>query len=192
MNKTFLHLVVLTSLFACNSSNNSDAMYNSIEESDTIATETETSNSVDSLINDTAQFKKSSFVDVSNWKPQDFILDKKDKSNQSLINLMMYKQDEWQQVKNPFVATYKGCDFGDYFHLNFEDENGTIYDFGFGANDLGEFELYDEIDFEDNKKYMNKKFVVHWNWVIATFPCCDGEYEQVQAYTPSIVLLEPL
>lgn len=79
---------------------------------------------------------------------------------------------------------------GDYFHLNFEDVNGKTYDFGFGDNNLGEFVLCNEPQFETNHKYLNRTFRIYWNWKITKFPCCDGDYEIVEAYIPSITKLE--
>lgn len=44
----------------------------------------------------------------------------------------------------------------------------------------------------DNPTYLNKKFKIHWKWKITTFPCCEGEYQTVKAYQPSIIKLELL
>ena len=82
-----------------------------------------------------------------------------------------------------------GCDVFDYFHLNFQDDKGTEYDFGFGNNQLGDYTLCNE-DITDNKKYLGKTFLLYWNWEISRFPCCEGEYNTVEAYLPSITKLE--
>ncbi|MBK7573623.1 MAG: hypothetical protein IPI10_19255 [Bacteroidetes bacterium] len=129
-------------------------------------------------------------LSVTNWTIDDFITDKKYRSYEALRNTTAYNKEEWKDVKSPIVATYKGCDVGDYFHLNFEDVNGKTYDFGFGDNNLGEFVLCNEPQFETNHKYLNRTFRIYWNWKITKFPCCDGDYEIVEAYIPSITKLE--
>lgn len=129
-------------------------------------------------------------LSVDDWNLDDFIVNKEDRSSESLKRTIDYEREEWKGVKSPFIATYRGCDFGDYFHLTFEDAHGKIYDFGFGENNYGEYELFDNGDYTDNPAYLNKPFNVYWNWVVSSFPCCDGEYEMVEAYLPSITKLE--
>lgn len=134
--------------------------------------------------------KYEELISVQDWKIEDFIIDKKDKNNKSLISNLEYDKEEWKNVKNPIIATYQGCDFGDYFHITFQDADGINYDFGFGNNHFGEYILYDKTQYVDNPKYLGKKFKVYWNWKISNFPCCDGEHESVKAYHPSITKLE--
>ena len=120
----------------------------------------------------------------------DYIVKEKDRSSQSLRRMIEYTKEEWRQVQNPIIATYKGCDFGDYFHINFEDSKRNRYDFGWGNNHLGDYQLFDEVDYNDNPKYLGKIFQIKWNWKISKFPCCEGEYDMVEAYLPSITQLE--
>lgn len=127
--------------------------------------------------------------DVSNWKTADFIINEKDKSSASVRSTIENEIEQWKNVENPFTATYKGCDMGDYFHLIFEDQYGKTFDFGFGNNHFGEYDLCSK-DITDNPKYLGKSFVIYWNWEISSFPCCDGEYDLVEAYMPSITKLE--
>jgi len=96
----------------------------------------------------------------------------------------------WKNADNPLTATYKGNYIGDYLHIEFEDNNQKIYDFGFGNNDLGNIELYNNKHFDHNPKYLGKTFKIFWEWKISSFPCCSGEYEIAEAYLPSIVKLE--
>lgn len=126
---------------------------------------------------------------VGDWKTADFIVTEKYKSSESVKRTIEWEVEEWKNVKSPLVAVYKGCDMGDYFHLNFEDSNGKSYDFGFGNNQFGEYTLCDK-DINDNPKYTGKQFLVYWNWEISSFPCCNGDYDLVEAYLPSITKLE--
>lgn len=133
---------------------------------------------------------KNEVISVKGWTIDDFIINDKDKKSKAVRSTIEYKREEWENVKNPIVATFKGCDFGDYFHLNFEDANGKNYDFGFGNNNYGEYLLFDKTDYNDNPEYLGKTFKICWNWKITSFPCCDGDYEKVEAYLPSITKLE--
>lgn len=101
---------------------------------------------------------------------------------------------EWKNIKNPIIAKYIGNEILDYFHLEFKDKDGKIYDFGTGNNNYGQYELFEKLDhYVDNPKYLNKKFKIFWSWKKSTFPCCSGNYNLVIAMQPSIkkiVLLE--
>ena len=46
--------------------------------------------------------------------------------------------DSFDEVENPFIATYLGSEFHDYFYLPFRGANGVYYDFGYRNNNLGE------------------------------------------------------
>jgi hypothetical protein len=130
---------------------------------------------------------------TADWKTEQFIISCPEELRQDLIADLEYYRGEWKDVPKTFVARYRGSEFGDYFHLNFEDTAGKSFDFGFGENDFGEIELYfDDEQLSDNPKYLNKAFNLHWEWKIASFPCCSGGYEQVEAYRPSIAKLELL
>jgi hypothetical protein len=127
---------------------------------------------------------------VDTWKNADFIISAKHKKSEGVLRTIANTRAEWKNVPNPFIAVYRGCDFGDYFHLTFEDNKGKNYDFGFGNNNFGTYTLFDSEQYNDNKKYLNKSFRVFWNWTPSSFPCCDGEYEKVEAFMPSITKLE--
>jgi hypothetical protein len=129
---------------------------------------------------------------VKDWENEDFVIScEKDYYRKELINDMAYYRGEWKNIKSPFIATYKGVQSGDYFHLIFEGDNDYTYDFGFGNNDLGPYELYEDFGhYNDNPKYLDQQFKVYWEWVISDFPCCSGDYYQAEAYMPSIVKLE--
>jgi len=100
------------------------------------------------------------------------------------------KKKRWKNVANPLIAVYKGNDFGDYHHIEFEDSNRKSYDFGFGNNDFGDIWLYsNDEQMNDNPQYLDKSFKMFWEWKISSFPCCSGEYEIVEAYIPSIIEL---
>lgn len=126
---------------------------------------------------------------VADWKIADFIVSPQYKTSESVSRTIKHHVEDMKNVKNPFVATYKGCDMGDYFHLIFEDSAGKSYDFGFGNNQFGDYVLCNN-DITDNPKYLGKSFVIYWNWEISKFPCCDGENDWVEAYMPSITKLE--
>ncbi len=151
----------------------------------------ESYDSVSEILTDSSALeqKNEELISVLDWKIDDFIVKKKDRSSAALRAQIEYTKEQWKDVKSPFVATYKGCDFGDYFHLIFEDAKGNNYDFGFGENKYEPYKLFDETDFADNPKYLNKTFKIYWNWKITSFPCCEGEYELVEAYLPSITKL---
>jgi hypothetical protein len=130
------------------------------------------------------------FISVEGWKNADFIISAKHKNSEGVLRTIANTRAEWKDVPNPFIAVYRGCDFADYFHLTFEDNKGKTYDFGFGNNNFGTYTLFDSEQCNDNKKYLNKSFRIFWNWTPSSFPCCDGEYEKVEAYMPSITKLE--
>ncbi len=110
-----------------------------------------------------------------------------------LKQFIKFQKEEWKNVKNPFIATYKGNDFGDYHHINFEDVNNKSYDFGHGNNYFGSFLLFfNDKHLNDNPKYLEKQFKIFWKWKISSFPCCSGDYKSVEAYLPSITKLELL
>lgn len=140
---------------------------------------------------DSAKYADSVFIQsIKNWSTADFIISEKYKSFASLRNLIEHTREEWKNVQSPFKAVYTGCDIGDYFHLNFEDAQGKSYDFGFGNNNYGDILLFDTVAYESNRKYVGRSFRIHWTWKISKFPCCDGEYDNVEAYYPSITKLE--
>lgn len=110
---------------------------------------------------------------------------------EELLADLKRQRNHWMNIASPFIAIYKGNDISDYFHLNFEDSLGTNYDFGFGANQFGQYQLFEPSGhYIDNSDYLNQVFLIYWDWKIAQFPCCSGEYELVEAYTPSIISLE--
>ena len=93
-------------------------------------------------------------------------------------------------MKNPFLATYEGNEFGDYHHIMFEGAYSKRCDFVFGNNNFGKFKLFSDDEMIDNPNYLGKSFKIYWEWKASSFPCCSGEYEMVKAYLPSIVKLE--
>lgn len=128
---------------------------------------------------------------IDNWSIDDFIIKCPESYKGELKSDIEYVKEQWKNVETPIIVFYRGNDFGDYFHLNFEDENGKKYDFGFGNNSYGEYVLFENSGhYEDVAKYLDKKFKVHWDWRASSFPCCSGEYEVVEAYLPSITKLE--
>lgn len=121
----------------------------------------------------------------------DFIVVSPEGYEDELKQNIEYEREAWKNVPNPFVAKYVGNEFGDYFHLNFEDANGNSYDFGFGNNDFGDIVLYYEDDeLSDNPAFLGKQFNIYWEWRISSFPCCSGDYEMAEAFLPSIIRLE--
>ena len=110
--------------------------------------------------------------------------------NESLQHYMNYLKEEWVNVPNPLVAKYMGNDFGDYFHIIFEDAEGMAYDFGDGDNDFGNTVLFEGEHYDDDPKYLGKMFSITWEWKWSKFACCEGEYNAVEAPVPSITKLE--
>ncbi|MGB1248943.1 MAG: hypothetical protein ACPG4Z_08645 [Chitinophagales bacterium] len=112
-------------------------------------------------------------------------------SNAALKNYAIYLNQQWKNVPTPLIATYRGNDFGDYFHIEFEDADGNFYDFGYGANNLKKVALYaDNEQFDDNPEYLNKTFLIFWDWRLTTFPCCEGAYNSYTLELPSIIRLQ--
>lgn len=128
---------------------------------------------------------------VKNWQIADFIVSfEAENYSEDLIQFIEYEKKQWSNIGNPFIATYNGNEFGDYFHIIFEDDTNHIYDFGFGNNDFGNIQLFKGEFYDDNPKYLSKIFKIYWEWKLSSFPCCSGEYVQTEAYLPSIVKLE--
>ncbi len=186
-----LLLIILVFSIACQNNENQDQK---TEETAPVSVEkkTDSSDSVSEILTDSAALEQKieELINVSNWKIDDFIVKKKDRSSAALRAQIEYTKEQWENVNSPLIATYLGCDFGDYFHLVFEDTKGNNYDFGFGENKYEPYKLFDETDYADNPKYLNKTFKIYWNWKITSFPCCEGEYNSVEAYLPSITKLE--
>jgi hypothetical protein len=114
-----------------------------------------------------------------------------------LDTLPSYVSDYLEDIKNkmqhnesPLEAQFFGAELGDYFHLDFITKNGVNIDFGNGNNSLGQFPLYDEVSFVANKNYIGDTFLVYWDWLETTFPCCDGSYDTYSGKIPSITKLE--
>lgn len=128
---------------------------------------------------------------IKKGKSKDFILQCNNQIKQEVISDINYYREKWSKVPNPLIAKYLGNDFGDYFHLLFEDINGENHDFGLGNNNLNEIQLYNNNEqLSDNVEYLNKKFKIFWNWKVSSYPCCSGGYDNVKAYHPSIIKLE--
>lgn len=106
-------------------------------------------------------------------------------------NYVAQLQKEWKRVPNPLTAIYEGNDFGDYHHILFKDANGITYDFGQAKNSYGSYQLHAPSgQYDDNPKFLGKRFKVYWAWKLADFLCCDGEYNQAKGYLPTIIKLE--
>ena len=190
----FKYLILLCCLSGCHDTSDENSLPNYWDTKDSISVQaTDTSQGNLEHIHSTNEIHESlqtnSIISLENWRIEDFIINKKDQNSSSIKRTMEAIRDEWESAPNPIIARFRGCDFGDYFHLNFEDAQGNIFDFGFGDNAFGQIELYNTENFEDNPNYLNKKFEIYWSWKITTFPCCDGEFDQVEAYIPSITNL---
>lgn len=189
-----IYSILFCSLISCQNTSDDKSSLNDLDVHDSISVQIiDSSERNQEQINSTNDLHDSlqtnAIISVKNWRIEDFIINKKDQNSSSINRTMEAIRDEWESAPNPIIARYRGCDFGDYFHLNFEDTQGNIFDFGFGDNAFGQIELYNTENFEDNPNYLNKKFEIYWSWKITTFPCCDGEFDQVEAYIPSITNL---
>jgi hypothetical protein len=123
-----------------------------------------------------------SVLNGSNLKTSDYIKQYPAKQTAELRRHMERLRKVWQNVPNPITATYQGNDFGDYHHILFKAANGVAYDFGQANNSYGQY--------DDNPELVGKKFTIFWDWKLSEFLCCDGEYNEVKAYLPSITKLE--
>ncbi len=131
------------------------------------------------------------FLNGSNAKTEDFIKQYPSGQKAGLRQYMELLRKEWQNVSNPFTATYRGNDFGDYQHILFEAASGVTYDFGQADNNYGQYKLHElSGQFADNPEYLGKKFKIYWDWKLTDFLCCEGEYGKAKAYIPSITKLE--
>jgi hypothetical protein len=134
---------------------------------------------------------KKTQTNTTDWSIEDFIVKCPKELKPELKQDITYYRGQWKDIENPITAIYKGNDFGDYHHIEFEDAKGNHYDFGFGNNDYGKTLLfYHDEQMKDNPEYLGQTFNVYWDWKKSTFPCCSGGYESVEAYQPSITLLE--
>lgn len=119
----------------------------------------------------------------------EFIIEAPKNYETELKQYIEYEKEKWKNIPNPFIATYKGNYIGDYHHIEFKDDKGEIYDFGFGENDFGDILLFNK-ELDDNPKYLEQSFKIFWKWKISSFPCCSGDHKPAKAYLPSIVKLE--
>jgi hypothetical protein len=118
--------------------------------------------------------------------PEDASNDDESENQSYMANEIEY----WKDVPNPLIVKYTGIEWGDCLHLLFEDKSGMVYDFGFGNNNFGNYQLYDNETSFENPKYLNQTFKLHWKWIMSTYPCCDGEYNETKGLQPSIIKLE--
>lgn len=133
------------------------------------------------------------FASNKNLKVEAYIKHYPNNQKKELIAYISWLRKEWQNVPNPFIASYQGNDFGDYFHVIFEDQHKKVYDFGQAKNNFGRYDMFDNTgQYEDNPDYLGKKFKVYWNWELADFSCCDGAYGEAKAYVPTVTKLELL
>lgn len=197
MNK-FLNLISLVIFFLFISCENNNGKAKNNITSDSLPSKVvEIKDSAKSnFTNDALEAVKSnldsgSLLITKDLKIDDFILQYPGSYKEGLRSQIEWLIKEWKNVPNPIIATYKGNEFGDYHHINFKNANGKTYDFGQAKNNFGEFTLYDDSEqYVDNPKFLGKKFNVYWNWKIAEFLCCEGEYGKAKAYLPTIVKLE--
>jgi hypothetical protein len=132
-----------------------------------------------------------SFVNGSNLKTDDYIKQYPTDQKAGLRQHIEQLRKDWKNVPNPIIATYQGNDFGDYHHIIFKDANGVGYDFGQAKNDYGQYNLHElSGQYNDNPKFLGKKFRVFWDWKLSEFLCCEGDYGKAKAYLPSITKLE--
>jgi hypothetical protein len=102
----------------------------------------------------------------------------------------------YEEADNPFVATYLGSEFHDYFYFPFKGENGVYYDFGYRNNNLGsipfgEFDApYPGYDAPENispgAKLVGIKFLIHWEYELSYVICCEGTQDTYPAMLPRI------
>lgn len=106
----------------------------------------------------------------------------------------------FEEVENPFIATYMGSQLHDYFYFPFRGENGIYYDFAYRNNDLGsipfgEFDApYPGFDAPENTslgaKLVGRKFLIYWSYELSYVLCCDGGGDAYPARLPRIAKIE--
>lgn len=194
LKKTLPFLLLLTLFISCESNNekNPIAIDSAKTPADSIRRDSLQSTNSDSISDSATANSNSEFLqNTANLKTEDFIKQYPGSQKTELRNLIDYLRTEWENVPNPITATFQGNEFGDYHHVLFKDKNGKVYDFGQANNDFGAYKLYQSSgQYEDNPAYLKKEFNVYWEWKLADFNCCDGEYGNAKAYLPSITKLE--
>ena len=98
-------------------------------------------------------------------------------------------KETWKDYPSEFTATFTRAEFGDYFHLVFEDNKGNQLDFGNANNYFSEYNLILESNYA-NSNYLNKKFKLKWDWLPSNFNCCEGNMDEMVANVPTIMSLE--
>lgn len=186
-NSLYYLLYFIFFFLSCSPSTRSSQQDSLSRSTDTLVPDTVSTSVVDTASKQTDTL---AFLSTASWKTEDFIITPAFRKSAELHSMLEYTREEWKNVQSPFKAVYTGCDIGDYFHLNFEDAQGKSYDFGFGNNNYGDILLFDTVAYESNRKYVGRSFRIHWTWKISKFPCCEGEYDNVEAYYPSITKLE--
>ncbi|WP_196889333.1 hypothetical protein [Aureivirga sp. CE67] len=101
-------------------------------------------------------------------------------------------RNEWKDIPLTLYVTFKNVELADYLQINFVDENGKEFDFGFGNNNFGDLKLYDKGTLAANKDLIGKEFKINWGLKRSEFSCCSGEYKKVEAFMPSIYKIELL
>lgn len=188
-------LVIFILIISCQNNNKTknDVIYDSITAEISLKTEDSatskfTDNKPDSVM---ANQHTESCPTGSKLKADDYIKQYPANQKTELRRHIESLRTAWQYVPNPITATYHGNDFGDYHHILFKDANGVAYDFGQANNSYGKYKLHElSGQYEDNPEFLGKEFNVYWDWKIAEFFCCDGEYGKAKACLPSITKLE--
>lgn len=100
--------------------------------------------------------------------------------------LLKQKQDELYKTENILIAKFSYVEFGDFFHLIFEDVNGKEWDFGSGENNLGSFDFGEE---ESNPDLVGKNFKIKWKIKKVKSYDMTGE-NIIEIDAPSIINIE--
>ncbi len=98
-------------------------------------------------------------------------------------------KETWKDTPKALTATFVRVEFGDYFHLVFEDSKNNGLDFGNANNTLDPYNLILESN-EANSKFINKKFKLTWDWLPSSFNCCEGNMDEMIANIPTITSLQ--
>ena len=87
------------------------------------------------------------------------------------------------------VLTFEYAGQGDYSHLIFSSPELGKWDFGYGANSLAgtPFEAWER---GETEALDSKRFKVTWDFLEASFPCCDGQSDTYLGLKPSILSIE--
>jgi Right handed beta helix region len=111
----------------------------------------------------------------------DYIVRCEDTFKLELESIIRKTIEEWKDVPTPFVAVFNGSQF--------VGPEGKVYDFAWGSDGYTQLDMMQVME-NNPDGYINRSFIVSWQWAVSTIPVPSAEYEYFEAYMPSIVSLK--